>query len=78
MLGFAMEHESLKKAVKIMGSQTALGKAIGKSQAHVWAWLHRDKRAPAEQVIAIEKVSGVPRYELRPDIYPPEEYRKAS
>lgn len=25
----------------------------------------------------LEKATGVPRYELRPDIYPPEEYKKA-
>jgi DNA-binding transcriptional regulator YdaS (Cro superfamily) len=29
------------------------------------------KRVPAERVLEVEKITGVPREELRPDIYPP-------
>jgi DNA-binding transcriptional regulator YdaS (Cro superfamily) len=35
------------------------------------------ERVPAERVLAIEAATGVPRHELRPDIYPPDEYRAA-
>jgi len=68
----------LERAVQRAGGQTALAKALNKKQAHIWGWINRDKKVPAEQVIPIEKITGVPRYELRPDIYPPEEYKKAS
>jgi DNA-binding transcriptional regulator YdaS (Cro superfamily) len=72
--------QSLQKAVDVVNGQTALAKLIGGgvTQAHVWNWLNRDKRVPIDRVLAIEKITGVPRYELRPDIYPPEEYKRAS
>lgn len=64
------------KAVEICGTQEALGKAVGQTQKHVWNWIHRDKRLAAEHCIPIEKATkgAIKRYELRPDIYPPEEY----
>lgn len=73
-----MKKQALKKAIKTIGSQTALAKALNVTQAHVWNWLNRDTQVTAEYVLNIEKLTGVPRYELRPDIYPPEEYKKAS
>jgi DNA-binding transcriptional regulator YdaS (Cro superfamily) len=75
---YKMYKKSLQRAVALAGSQTALGKALGKSQAHVWGWINRDGKVPAEYAIQVEKITGVPRYELRPDIYPPEEYKQAS
>lgn len=72
-----MEHQALEKAIKIAGGQTALGKHLNKTQAHIWVWLNRDRKVPAKYAIQIEKFTGVPRHELRPDIYPPEEYKKA-
>ncbi|WP_018694235.1 helix-turn-helix domain-containing protein [Algicola sagamiensis] len=62
--------DPLEKAIQKVGSQTALAKVLNKKQGHVWNWLNRDKKVPAEMVIPIEKVSGVSRHELRPDIYP--------
>jgi len=36
-------------------------------------------RKPGHEITKkIEKFTNIPRYELRPDIYPPEEYKKAS
>lgn len=52
------------------GGQSALARLIGKSQGHVWHWLKVGKRVPAEAVLAIEGATGVPRHELRPDVYP--------
>jgi len=64
----------IQKAVEICGSQVALAKAVGKTQKHVWNWINRDKRVPAEYVLLIEKATQgkVTRHELRPDIYPVE------
>lgn len=66
------EMEALKKAIGVAGGQKALATAIGKKQGHVWSWLNRDKKVPAEMVLSIEKQTGVPRHTLRPDIYPQE------
>lgn len=58
----------LARAVKIAGSQTALGIKLGKTQGHVSKWLQRD-RLPPELVLKVEALTGVSRYELRPDVF---------
>lgn len=67
------ELKALRRAVEIAGGQTALAKKIGGGvkQAHVWNWLHRDKRVPAEFTIKIERATNgeVRARELRPDMY---------
>lgn len=56
-------------------------KALGKTQAQlatdlgvqppaVCKW--ERNRIPAERVIDVERVTGIPRQRLRPDLYPPE------
>jgi DNA-binding transcriptional regulator YdaS (Cro superfamily) len=32
-------------------------------------------KVPVERVLDVERVTGIPRHELRPDIYPPERER---
>ncbi len=39
----------------------------------VQGWFIRNK-VPAEQVLTVEKITGIARHKLRPDLYPPEEY----
>lgn len=60
----------LKEAITIAGGQSALARAIGVQQCHVWNWLNRNKKVPAQHVLNIEKATGVSRHDLRPDIYP--------
>jgi len=60
----------LQLAVKAAGGQTALAREIGVTQKHIWNWLNRDEKVPAEHVLAIEEATGVSRHHLRPDIYP--------
>lgn len=69
--------EALKRAIDLAGGQSALARdicAVGgyARQCHVSAWLNRNKKVPASQVIRVEKaVNGaVTRHELRPDLYP--------
>ncbi len=68
----------LAKAVRIAGSQVAFAALIGKRQSTVQEWLAKDRPLPAEYVRQVEAATGIPRYELRPDIYPPEEHAPAS
>lgn len=69
-----MRQTPLLRAVNYAGGQAALARLIGTSQGHVWNWLHREGRVPAEYVLKIEAaVKGtVTRTELRPDLYPHE------
>lgn len=66
-----MTSNPLQKAIKLAGSQAELARRIGKKQAHIWNWLHRDKIVPAEAVLSIEAATEgqVSRYDLRPDIF---------
>ena len=61
---------ALDRALKVVGGPAALAKELGiKSQA-VSQW----RMVPDRRVIAVESAVGceVTRYELRPDLYPPE------
>lgn len=64
-------HEALARAAEISKGQVGLANAIGTTQSNVWTWLNKSKRGvPAEWVSKIEEATGVPRHELRPDIFP--------
>jgi len=65
-----MDSSPLDKAIAAAGSPGELARNLGISAQAVSAWKLRG--IPAERVLAIERVTGVPRTELRPDIYPPE------
>lgn len=63
-------YEALLKAVEAAGSQTQFAKAIGMTQAGVWKMLRSSKQLPAEHVLLVERLFGVSRHDLRPDLYP--------
>lgn len=71
--------QALKAAIEKTGnSQAELARRISTEerpikQQHIWNWLNRDKKVPAEIVLSIERETGVSRHELRPDIYPQEQ-----
>ena len=50
-----------------------LADAVGVSPASITKWLQPYGRIPAERVLPIERVTGVSRHALRPDIYPIED-----
>jgi DNA-binding transcriptional regulator YdaS (Cro superfamily) len=50
-------------------SQTALADLMGVTPQAITKW--RNNRIPAERVLEIERLTGVSRHCLRPDIYPP-------
>ena len=62
--------EALSAAVSKAGSQSELARICRVSQPSVWKWLQSSKRLPAEHVLEVERVTGVSRHDLRPDIYP--------
>jgi DNA-binding transcriptional regulator YdaS (Cro superfamily) len=62
--------QALKQAVHRIGSQAAMGRLCGVTQAAVWKWIDSGMELPAEHVLKVEAATGVARHELRPDIYP--------
>lgn len=63
---------ALRDAVACAGSQSALSRILGVTQATVSNWLSKRQPLPAEHVLTVERATGIPRSRLRPDIYPVE------
>jgi DNA-binding transcriptional regulator YdaS (Cro superfamily) len=64
-----MVRTSFQKRLEEKGiTQSALAARLGVNKSTVALWVLR--RIPAERVIEIERETGIPRCELRPDIYP--------
>jgi DNA-binding transcriptional regulator YdaS (Cro superfamily) len=62
--------EGLRRAIRNAGGQAALARRLGVSQQLLSGWVTGAKRIRAERVLKIEKETGIPRHELRPDLYP--------
>jgi len=58
----------IKHAATNVGGVTKLSTLLGLSRAAVSIW----RRVPAERVLQVEGLTGVPRHDLRPDLYPRE------
>lgn len=70
--------KALSQAVLNVGGQSSMARQLtdltGKlvNQPDVWYWLNKSKKGlPAEFCGPVEQISGVPKSELRPDIFPP-------
>jgi TorA maturation chaperone TorD len=60
-----MRDAGLEQAIKAAGGVASLARAIGIAQPSVSAW----SRIPAERVLAVEALTRVHRFILRPDLY---------
>ncbi|MFW8589850.1 YdaS family helix-turn-helix protein [Glaciecola sp. 2405UD65-10] len=57
-------------------NKSEIAKHFGVSRQAVYEWFKAG--IPSNRVLELEKVTGTPRHELRPDLYPPEEYKEVS
>lgn len=64
------ELAAVEQAVVVAGNQTKLAASVGCPQQYVSNWINRDGRCSAAWVLAVERVTGVSRHQLRPDLYP--------
>src|SRR3954469_22345841 len=64
-----MRDAGLEQAIKAAGGVASLARAIGVAQPSVSEW----SRIPAERVLAVESLTRVHRFILRPDLYGPPE-----
>lgn len=63
-----MKSEALLTAIKKAGGVAALAKQLNITQSAVSQW----RTVPSHRVIEVERLTEVPRGELRPDLYPTE------
>lgn len=65
--------EALARAISLAGGQAAFAVLVSTTERHVSQqlvsyWFRRGE-LPAELVLRVEKLTGVPRDELRPDVF---------
>lgn len=63
---------ALREAIKQAGGVRALARQLEITAPAIIAW--REVGVPVRRVLAIEKLTGVSRHDLRPDIYPREDW----
>lgn len=68
-----MRDRALQRAIDKAGGRNALAGALGISGPAISQW----DRVPAERVIEVARITGVPRSQLRPDLYPPQKSSKS-
>lgn len=55
----------VEQAAEKAGGVVALARELGIKHTALYSW----KRVPAERVLDVERISGISRHELRPDIF---------
>jgi DNA-binding transcriptional regulator YdaS (Cro superfamily) len=58
--------DALREAIRIAGGGAALARQLGVSKQAVLAWTY----APAQRLREIERLTGISRRALRPDLFP--------
>lgn len=58
--------EGLKEAIAAVKRAAHLASALGITAQAINGW----ERVPHTRVLEVEKITGVPRHRLRPDLYP--------
>jgi len=61
-------NEAIASLAEKVGGITKLAALIGVQHQSIYSW----RRVPAERVLDIERITGVSRHDLRPDLYPRE------
>lgn len=57
---------AVERAAAAVGSKSELARRLGVKVQSIQQW----HRIPAERVLQVEVLTGIPRHELRPDLYP--------
>jgi DNA-binding transcriptional regulator YdaS (Cro superfamily) len=57
--------KALKAAIEKVGNRSILAEKLGISRQAVWSW----DRVPIDRIAAVERITGIPREKLRPEIF---------
>ena len=67
-LGAMAKKPIFDRIVAVVGTQTALARALGVKPQALTKWKNTD-RIPANRVLDVERLTGISRYEMRPDVF---------
>lgn len=70
MNGEPTPFEALMACREAAGSDSQMARDLSTNQPRIWRIINSSKRLPAEYVLLAERLYGVSRHYLRPDIYP--------
>ena len=60
--------KALREAIRVVGGTRALARELGIDHAAISRWEFRGRTV---RVLEIERITGISRYRLRPDVYGP-------
>lgn len=63
----AINNDHMRTAIEKAGGIVKLGKLLGIKHTSMYRWIH----VPANRVLDFERISGIPRETLRPDVFGP-------
>jgi DNA-binding transcriptional regulator YdaS (Cro superfamily) len=63
-------YEALMACRERAGSDSQMARDLDTNQPRIWRIINTSKRLPAEYVLTAERLYGVDRTQLRPDLYP--------
>jgi hypothetical protein len=66
--GMPNEDKALRKAIERAGGKPALALALGVTRQTIQKW----RKVPVLRALEVERLTGVSRHDLRPDVYPQE------
>lgn len=72
-----MSDNAPTRAAKAAGGQSKLARLLNIKPQAVQHWCSTGK-IPAERVISVESATGIPRHDLRPDLYPAADSQSAA
>jgi DNA-binding transcriptional regulator YdaS (Cro superfamily) len=61
-------HEKTRQCADRVGGVGKLAALLGIKGPSLYSW----RRIPAERVLDVARITGIPKEDLRPDLYPPE------
>jgi len=64
--------EALTACRDLAGSDSQLARDLKVAQPTVWRWMNQTRQMPVDYVLTAERLYGISRHDLRPDIYPRE------
>jgi len=69
---------NFKELIDIAGGQTAAANILGVKQQNIQYYVKNHSECPSDWVLKLESATGIPCWEIRPDLYPKARFKNAA